>query len=301
MKPTVTPRELAQAIGASESSVKRWIDAGKIEASRTAGGHRRVALKEAVRYVREEALTLARPEVLGLSDLVAYRGTKFEASDPQQRLFDCLRAGLEEEARGLMMAHFLEGGSLAQLIDGPIRGAMARVGELWTAENSGVFWEHRATQIVLQSLVRLRSLQGVADDAPPAVGGAPSGDPYMLPSLAVATVLEGQGFRAVNLGADTPLDTLALGVADLDARVAWLSVTVVDAPGRLRSGILELLPALAERGTTLVIGGSGALKLKLPAESHLYVGSSMAELEALVTGMKLADPQSAPSPALAEI
>lgn len=287
MKTNLTPREFAQAIGSSESSVKRWIDSGEIEASRTAGGHRRVALIEAVRYARENSLTVVRPEVLGLSDLTAYRGRKFEETDPEKRLFDCLQAGLEEEARGLMIAHYLEGGSVAQLIDGPIRSAMARVGELWTAEHSGVFWEHRATQIVMQSLVRLRSLQAVASDAPLAVGGAPAGDAYMLPSLAVATVLEAQGIRAVNLGAETPIETLALGVEDLSARVAWLSVSVTATPARLREEILSVLPAFAERGTTLVVGGASASKLKLPASEQVYVGTSMAELEALLAGMKL--------------
>jgi methanogenic corrinoid protein MtbC1 len=166
---------------------------------------------------------------------------------------------------------------------------MARVGELWTAENSGVFWEHRATQIVMQSLVRLRSFQAIAFDAPLAVGGAPAGDAYMLPSLAVATVLEAQGIRAVNLGAETPIETLALGVEDLNARVAWLSVSVAATPGRLREEILSVLPVFAERGTTLVVGGAAATKLKLPASEQVYVGTSMVELEALLAGMKLGE------------
>jgi len=37
----LSPRELAEALGVSESSLKRWVDAGKIAASRTEGGHRR--------------------------------------------------------------------------------------------------------------------------------------------------------------------------------------------------------------------------------------------------------------------
>ena len=33
MKPVLSPRELAEAIGVSESSIKRWIDDGVIQAS----------------------------------------------------------------------------------------------------------------------------------------------------------------------------------------------------------------------------------------------------------------------------
>ena len=53
MKPLLSPRELAQAIGVSESSLKRWADAGQIRVARTAGGHRRISIADAVRFIRE--------------------------------------------------------------------------------------------------------------------------------------------------------------------------------------------------------------------------------------------------------
>ncbi|MDH5521306.1 MAG: excisionase family DNA-binding protein [Acidimicrobiia bacterium] len=288
MKAVLTPREFAEAIGVSESSVKRWVDNGEISATRTAGGHRRVSLGDAAQYIRQHGLRLVRPEILGLSEVAAFRGRKPAGRDLEDRLFECLRAGAEDEARGLLLGLYLEGESVAQIIDGPLRAAMARVGELWTREPSGVFWEHRATQITMHSLVRLRALQNVASDAAVAVGGAAPGDRYMLPSMAVATVLEAQGMRAVNLGADTPIATLALGVCDLDARLAWLSVSNASTPARLRAEVIDLLPEFADRGTALVVGGAEAKHLKLPSEDLLYVAGSMVELEALVRGMRLA-------------
>lgn len=109
-----------------------------------------------------------------------------------------------------------------------------------------------------------------------------------MPSLAVAAVLEGEGVRAINLGAETPAEPLGLGAEDHNAQLAWLSVSFVAAPDQLRDDILGLLPALAERGTPLVVGGSQAKKLRLPKSDLLYGGSSMAEFEALVKGMRLA-------------
>jgi hypothetical protein len=106
-------------------------------------------------------------------------------------------------------------------------------------------------------------------------------------------VLEGEGLRAVNLGAETPAETLALGAEDHKARLVWLSVSFVEAPDRIREGTLGLLAALAEGGTPLVVGGTQAKKLRLPKSDLLYVGGSMAELEALVKGMKLAVPPQA--------
>ena len=288
MKAVVTPRELAKAIGVSESSVKRWVDHGDIEAMRTAGGHRRISIEEAGRYLRERSIPLVRPDVLGLSDLAIYAKGETGADDTAGRLFDYLRLGAEPEARGLILSQYLEGQSVAEIMDGPLRAAMARMGELWAHEPSGIFREHRATQIMMQALARLRFLLKVPADAPAAVGGAPAGDRYLLPSMAVTAVLEGEAIRAVNLGADTPAESLALAAEDLNARLVWLSVSYVVAPDRLRDDILGLLPALAGRGTPLVVGGTQAKKLGLPKSDLLYVGGSMAELEALVKGMKLA-------------
>src|SRR5215211_2356769 len=62
----LTPKDLADAIGASESSLRRWVDSGRVKMSRTAGGHRRIPLAEAIRFIRETHATVVRPDLLGL-------------------------------------------------------------------------------------------------------------------------------------------------------------------------------------------------------------------------------------------
>ncbi len=292
MKAILTPRLLAEAIGVSESSVKRWVDDGHIMGTRTAGGHRRISIQEATRYIRERELVVVRPDVLGFHDLVASGGARESGGDAGEALLECLRAGAAAEARGLLLSMYLDGSSIAEIVDGPLAFSMEKIGELWVSAPSGVFWEHRATQIAIQALGRLRPLLAPRDEAPVAVGGAPTGDRYVLPSLAVAAVLEGEGLRATNLGPETPIRTLGIGLEDLDARLVWLSVSAVSDGDKLRREIDGLLPVLAARGAILVVGGAQAQQLALPRSDSLYLGRSMVELEALVQGMRLA-PRSA--------
>lgn len=287
MKSILTPRQVADAIGVSESSVKRWVDLGHIAATRTAGGHRRIAGSEAVRYIREHALAVQRPDLLGLPSAPTEAAVG-EDEDRGERLFRYLRSGDAAEAHSLILSSYLEGSSVAQLVDGPLTHAMERIGELWVSNPSGIFWEHRATQIAFESLSRLRRLIQPADDAPVAVGGAPTGDRYMLASLAVAAVLEDEGFQVRNLGPETPISALALAVEELDARLAWLSVSVAVEVEKLRRDIGFWLPKLEARGAVLVIGGAKASRLGLARTDAVYVGRSMSELEALVRGMRLA-------------
>jgi len=66
LKDLLSPKEFAEAIGVSQSSIKRWTDEGRIEAARTAGGHRRIPIAEAVRFVRETGASVVQPQALGL-------------------------------------------------------------------------------------------------------------------------------------------------------------------------------------------------------------------------------------------
>lgn len=74
LKPVLSTRELAEAIGVSESSIKRWADDGTVRAVRTIGGHRRIPFEEAIRFVRASNLRLVKPEVLGLHDVSSVQG-----------------------------------------------------------------------------------------------------------------------------------------------------------------------------------------------------------------------------------
>ena len=89
-KSLLTPKDLADAIGASESALRRWVDGGRIRMLRTAGGHRRIPLQEAIRFVRQTGATIVRPELLGLNQLAV----EIEASAGPPRddaLFNALR------------------------------------------------------------------------------------------------------------------------------------------------------------------------------------------------------------------
>ncbi len=287
MRTILTPRQLAEAIGVSESSVKRWVDDGSIAATRTAGGHRRIPLPEAARYIRKSGAPVVRPDLLGLHDLEGIGESEVGLEGAGIRLFEYLRAGAAAEARGLVLSHYLEGRSVAEIVDGPLAEAMKKVGELWVSSSSGIFWEHRATQIAIEALDRLRLLLGPREGAPAAVGGAPAGDRYILPSLAAAAVLEGEGLEATNLGPETPIDTLALAAEDLDARLVWLSVSFAADVEKLRRSLEALIPKLAGRNAILVVGGAQFSKLGLSRGDSVYVGRSMAELEALAQGLRL--------------
>lgn len=270
----LSPRELAHALGVSESSLKRWVDAGKIVAMRTEGGHRRIALPEAMRFVRESGAPLAHPELLDLPATAAPLAT-----EPEQ-LLAYLQRGDGDAARGWLVGRYLAGASIAELADGPVRAAMHALGELWKHDERGVFIEHRATEACLHALGALRaalaeSAQAPDAKAPLALGCAPEDDPYRLPTQLAGMVATEAGLRAVNLGPDTPLAALRHAVAEHRPRLIWISATSRPTPARAQA--LAAWLSSMPRGTVALVGGRNGEMIVNAAPGVRYV-ETMVEL-----------------------
>jgi excisionase family DNA binding protein len=279
----VSPKDAAIAIGASESSIKRWVDDGLLTVERTAGGHRRIPVSEVVRFARTQGLNLRDPVALGLP---MARPERLGAVDDQ--LFTALTTGNDADVRDCLVAAFLGGTPISTLADGPIRHAFAKIGEMWQHGEEGVAIEHHATMLMAQALEALRGLiPALPSGAPVALGGAPGGDPYLLPSALVASVLGECGFKAVDLGPNTPSTAIEVTAPRYRPRLVWRAVT-----GQLDLALaVRDLRRLAERiaPTPLVIGGRRLVELRANGLGsglrNIVTVNTMSELAAYARGL----------------
>lgn len=284
MEELLSPRELALALGVSESSIKRWVDGGELAAVRTAGGHRRIARAEAMRFAKTRCADPGRPEMAAIFGLRAADA----ALDESERCAAFHRALLEDDcdrALSILTSAFLGGESIAALCDGPIRFGLERIGEIWKHDERGILVEHRATDLCMHALGALRSaLPSPDSDAPTAVGSAGPDDPYFLPGWMCSAVLREAGFRDVNLGPSTPVATKVAAVGAYRPLIVWHTASVGGAE------IAPLAKALAEtpefERATLVVGGRAARARALPEGAVGLAG--MRELEAFARGLRRA-------------
>jgi len=286
MQTTLSPKELAQAIGVSESSLKRWVDEGLVTAIRTSGGHRRIPRNNALAFVREQGYPLLRPELLGLEEAES----KAEADGAVDAVFHAaLREGRAAEAQRLVIQRFVAGDPVARLVDGIMAPAMRALGELWQYDEAGIYIEHRAVDICTQILDRVRALlPDPAPDAPVALGGAPAKDPYTLPSLMAVTVITAEGWRTFNLGAFVPPDVLGRAAVDQQARLVWLALGVVDGHGGVDDEVKAVLTALGQAGSQpILVAGGPACRCsgRRPPEPARFA-ESMPQLAGLVRGLR---------------
>ncbi|MCC7145019.1 MAG: excisionase family DNA-binding protein [Phycisphaeraceae bacterium] len=308
MEPLLTPRQLAVVVGASESSVRRWVDDGEIHVARTSGGHRRIPLSEALRFIRQSRLSVVRPDLLGFPTLSARKGPldhagqvgpdKHNGSDngngDGQSKADVLRLILESgdgpAAQGLMVGEYLDGEPLSAFFDGPLSDAMQKIGALWRNDLNGIVIEHRATDTCTQALQNLRGLiPKPAGTALRAVGGAVGGDSHSLASLMAALVLADLGFAVENYGADLPIDLLANEAERQEAALVWISWICPGSETAQQQVHKQLLAAtehLGRCGCQVVIGGRGWVNLPPTRPANLHTLANMSELAAFASGLQ---------------
>lgn len=283
MSATFSPKQFAAAIDVSESSVKRWVDSGRLAASKTAGGHRRISFADAIQFIRDTKFHVVRPDVLELPAQMSDTNAPGDAGD---LLYRALDAGDSAVAQSVVYNAFVEGESAASIFDGMIRDAMRRIGEKWQHQTDGIFVEHRATDICIHTLNRLRSmLPEPMPGAPVAVGGARPGDPYMIPSLMAAITLADQGFEVVNLGPNTPVDVMLQAVARHQPAIVWVSVAAeVDSRTLVRE-LSQLNDGLANSDARIAVGGRFADHATADAIERVTYVETMSALAGFARGV----------------
>jgi len=298
IKAFLTPKDLAAALGVSESSLKRWADDGAIRVSRTAGGHRRIALADAVQFARESGLQIEHPAALGLEEVLPVRGgSDAQAPSTAEALYAAFLRDDWRVARGLVVSAYVSGESVATVCDGVVREALSRAGELWEQGSDGIVVEHRAVDTCLQALSFIRSLIPAAPaTAPVALGAGFTTDPFMLPSLFAAVVLAEAGFRDVNLGPTMPTAALLSAVDRYAPALVWRTVSVATDAEALRRDLLAVLERMPAHGR-IVLGGRGVPQgiLHLPDRVH-HLGS-MSELAGFARGVLAVRAVDEPPPA----
>jgi excisionase family DNA binding protein len=287
MEHFLSPKELAAAISVSESSLKRWVDDGTITATRTAGGHRRIAVSEAVRFIRKEKIPLSRPELLGIPGMS--KRPAMTPADTDGLLMRAIREGRGPEVRSLLFSSYLSGRSVGDLCDGPLAGALHAVGEFWKHGPEGIAIEHRAVDLCVQALQALRSILPPAEPyAAVAMGGAPEGDPYVLPSLMVTVVLATAGWNAINLGADLPARALLAAAGEQKPALVWLSCSVEQAAREQERELRKAAETLISAGAQVIIGGRAWAARGPDLPPGVKFMSSMGAVAAFAEGLSTA-------------
>lgn len=255
-KQLYTPHQVSRALGVSESTLKRWCDKGVLATIRTAGGHRRVAFDEVVRFLRDSGQDVVEPEVLGLPAAVGHGATVLNRA--RREFLEALTSGNSAVATRIILDLYITRHPVWQIGDEVVGPALSDVGLAWQCGNLSAFQERWGCEIVQRCLYVLdAAVPEPPADAPRAVGGTLEGDHYRLATTLCEAVLREAGWQAQSFGTSLPQPSLIDAVRKIRPRLCWLSVSHVADADRFVAELNELFDAAKAGGTALVVGGRG--------------------------------------------
>ena len=245
-------QQVADALGVSVSSIKRWVDSGALAASRTMGKHRMVPLSGALQFARREQLPL--DGLLALADPTDSPRIDDRLCD---RLFQALKDGDEREATALITGAYQSGSGAVELADRLIRPTMERIGQSWFLGQWDIYEEHQATSLITSALagINLARIQASTSPRPIALGASPAGDPYILPRLLAEIIVREAGWDVRNLGGDLPLRSLATATRKHRPRLIFLSASRIDDRARFINDYAFFYEAASQVNAAVILGG----------------------------------------------
>lgn len=217
----LSPKQVAQALKVSESSVKRWCDKGSIATIYTEGGHRRIRLGDLADFARTNRMQIQDFMSMGLVQTFSQLESVTAAA---AHLVRALLEGNEDRCNQIVTELYLAKNPIDQICDQVITKALHSIGEEWACGHAQIYQERlgcRITERILQRLQRM--LPEPKPSAKVAIGCSSEGDLYCLGSSMVELVLRDAGWRAQSLGENLPLTSLAAAIEERAPQLVWIS------------------------------------------------------------------------------
>jgi len=262
-----SPKQVAQRLGMSESSVKRWLDQGTVPILRTAGGHRRVSQESVEQLLDQLKVSSVFPGLRGIDNGAAdvLESAAVLADDGQGKTIeevveafrDALLDGDESTCRRLLDSIIDRGHSPSSAANLLITPAMHGFGHQWERGELAIYQERRACGISVELLASLKRQIPVSDKGPVAIGGSPEGDQFHLPTAMVELALSECGWNAKSLGCNLPMAEFSAAVQEYRPRVLWISLSWLVDERKFVDDFNAMVDTLPRR-TVVLIGGRAA-------------------------------------------
>jgi len=289
-----SPKQVAQALQVSESSVKRWCDRGVIRTDRTLGGHRRIPLEHLMEFLESTNRRIVDPSAIGLSDrrqLEDQRQIQRDAiaelsnradrvgEDPsianapflQSQFERALLAGDEAQCRKVISSWYAIHGNMASVADDLMAPTFRVIGQMWECGRADVYQERRGCEICIRLIHELRRLiSDPFNEAPLAMGGTSEGDNYQVANQLIEIIFREAGWRTISLGSGVPFSSMASAIQKYRPKVFWLSVSHIDSDDDFLDRFQRFSEELPQ-GTMLVVGGrclSDSLRKKMQFSAY---------------------------------
>jgi 5-methyltetrahydrofolate--homocysteine methyltransferase len=175
-----------------------------------------------------------------------------------QRLFDAIVDGKAQLAHSIVEAELKAGAQPVALISETMIPAMDEVGKLFQEEEFFVPELMLAGRAMKAAMEPLRPLLAAAGAKPAGivVAGAVKGDLHDIGKNLVISMLEGAGFKVIDLGADVTSEKFVEAIREHNPQIVCLSALLTVTMTAMKSTIQAIKDAGLRRGVKILVGGA---------------------------------------------
>jgi len=259
--------DLAHLLGVHVSTIKRWTEEGKINCTKTAGGHRKFAFQHISEFLQEHEDKIEQANFLPIeseSDLqLSYELMQGNIDFLVDFLFKQALSRDRRQVHKVLKGLYLAQQPLHWIYDNIITPVLHKIGDHWEAKDLSIIEEHFAAQTIRDAIVRLQGLLVL-----PRKSGhnilclSLSSELHDIAIKMVDHILEERGFDVLFSGQMTPLYGIETILEKYQIKRLYLSSTYVPDLNRAQFELNYLYDQCANFNTDVIVGGHGFEMLK---------------------------------------
>lgn len=261
MKTQLSTKEVASLLNITETTVKRWSEAGKLPCTKTLGGHRKFYINDILKFAEENSFPitgvipppLSSKQLKNLEFGVYTKNYQLVADIFKIEALQGDKAGLENLLLYLYRNHV----QFTTIIDEVLHPALARIGELWQEKTIDVDQEHLSSTAVKEALIRLGSILFHKNpNGLNAICACVEGELHDIGIIAISYALEIEGFQVTSLGIDTPFKSLKTYIQKHKPKLVCLSATSPEIPkSKFKEAVREIAELTHSYNGKIICGG----------------------------------------------
>jgi excisionase family DNA binding protein len=260
MKTLLATKEVAALMNVTETTIKRWADAGELTCVKTLGGHRKFAMQEVIQFSEQHSYpitgVLSAEMEPGDRDMLEFSLQTKNYRKISEILLDEALHGERKRLMELLSYLLKHGIAMSTIGDEIIRPAMVEIGEMWISGKLKINEEHIASHALLEAIIRLSpELYRKPANGLTAVCACAEDEYHEIGLRILSYVLESQGWKVHYLGANTPFDTLRELFKVMKPDLLCLSYTLKSPAAQFIGKVKSLGTLVHSHNAVFVVGG----------------------------------------------
>ncbi len=269
-----TPPQLADIFEVNESTIKRWIWNGQLEADKTIGGHYRISRDQLNAFLKRY------PQISKNSYIIRkYSKEKIKKIENWEEYYKLVLINKHEEAFRLLQSVYISGNDITTIIDDYFVPVLWKIGYEYSKGDISIYEEHRMSFRINEHLSRLEQfINKKIINNKKAILLCAKGENHMIPLQMLNLVLGKNNWDTHVLGINISYEELEKAVKEIHPNMICITKSYTeDNPAEYLKRIKKLSKT---KNIVIALGGSGwNIKIKENKDKNLNWFESMHDFE----------------------